>query len=59
MTDEDIKNIFTRYYRGKKAKNVAGSGLGLAIANDIVKVHGGSIDVESKLGKGTKFRIIF
>lgn len=57
VSEEDMKNIFMRYYRGKESSKVAGSGLGLAIANEIVKVHGGNIEVESELGKGTKFVI--
>ncbi|WP_129595798.1 HAMP domain-containing sensor histidine kinase [Anaerophilus nitritogenes] len=54
----DIKHIFTRYYRGTNtSKEHEGSGLGMAIAKDIVKIHGGDISVQSKIGCGTTFQI--
>lgn len=57
ISDKDIENVFNRYYRGAASNRTVGSGLGLAIAKDIVEVHGGTISVESELGKGSKFII--
>jgi len=56
---EDLPNIFVRFYRGDEARNVEEkeSGLGLAIAKSLVAAHGGTISVESRLGKGTTFTI--
>ena len=55
---EDIPFIFDRFYRGEKSRKrrkESGFGLGLSIAKWIIKNHGGSIDVESKVGEGTTF----
>jgi two-component system, OmpR family, sensor histidine kinase ArlS len=56
---EDLPLIFDRFYRVDKARSRAdgGMGLGLAIANSIAKLHGGQIEVESQVGKGSTFRI--
>ncbi len=61
MDKEDLKNIFTKFYRVKdeKIKGVKGTGLGLAIAKKIVEIHGGKIKAESEKGKGTKMIINF
>jgi two-component system, OmpR family, sensor histidine kinase ArlS len=59
--EEEIPLIFRRFYRIDKARSrkTGGSGLGLAIAKDIVENHGGYIDVQSKLGLGSKFIVKF
>ncbi|MBE3090514.1 MAG: HAMP domain-containing histidine kinase [Actinobacteria bacterium] len=54
---EDIENIFNRFYQVDKSRNDKGTGLGLAIAKWIVDIHKGTINIESELGKGTKFYI--
>jgi two-component system, OmpR family, sensor histidine kinase BaeS len=58
---EDLPFVFDRFYRGDKARqrsDSTSSGLGLAIAKAIVEAHGGTIQVESTLGKSTTFTII-
>ena len=52
----DLGHIFDRYWHARRGARTTGSGLGLAIARGLVEAHGGSIDVESALGKGTTFR---
>ena len=56
---EDLPYIFDRFYRVDKARSRAegGLGLGLAIAHSVAKLHGGNIDVESEVGKGSTFYI--
>ena len=55
----DRDRLFTRFFRTRHAEqqSVQGLGLGLGIARSIVESHGGRIDVESEVGRGSVFRI--
>jgi len=55
----ELPHIFERFYRGSQANEArgSGSGLGLAIVRSIVDMHGGSIDVESRVGNGSRFTV--
>ncbi len=57
---EDVPHIFDRFYRVDKSHSSAtgGSGLGLAICRWIVSAHGGKIELNSELGKGTTVRVL-
>lgn len=56
---EDLPKIFERFYKADKSRSntIKGSGLGLSIVQSIVQLFGGSIEVESKLGEGSKFTV--
>jgi signal transduction histidine kinase len=59
MDTETLDKLFQRYYRGTSTtKTTSGSGLGMAISKQLIELHGGSINVTSAPGKGTKVRII-
>lgn len=60
IPQEDLPYIFERFYRADKSRNrlTGGSGIGLTISRAIVNAHGGSIEVESTQGRGTKFTVI-
>ncbi len=58
INEENLKNLFNRYYRGTNTENHKGSGLGMSIAKEIIEAHGGSISVKSRLNKGTTIKIV-
>lgn len=55
---EDLPHLFKRFYRSRFAQDTPGIGLGLPLAKSIVEVHGGTLEVESELGRGTAFTIL-
>jgi signal transduction histidine kinase len=60
MSKEDLVNLFKKYYRGKKAKdlNIKGFGIGLYNAKKLANLHGGDIRIESQEDQGTKAVLI-
>jgi two-component system phosphate regulon sensor histidine kinase PhoR len=56
---ESLPRIFERFYRVDKgrAREEGGTGLGLAIVKHVAQAHGGQVEVDSRLGRGTTFRV--
>jgi len=59
LSREEHAQLFTRFFRGRSSvvTEAGGTGLGLVIAKAIVERHDGRIDVESRPGEGTRFRV--
>jgi two-component system sensor histidine kinase BaeS len=59
IADHELPNIFERFWRGEpsRARRTGGAGIGLAIVHELVRAHGGRIDVQSKPGEGSRFRV--
>ncbi len=61
IAPEDLRHIFTRFWRGDRSRSRAtgGAGIGLSIVRELVRAHDGRVDVDSTPGKGSRFRVIF
>lgn len=60
IAPRDLPYIFERFYRADPSRNRAtgGTGIGLTIARELVQAHGGRIEVESELGRGSTFTVL-
>lgn len=60
IAEKDQIKVFERFYRvdKEKSRNLGGTGLGLSIVKQIVKIHNGSISLQSVLGQGSTFTLI-
>jgi len=58
---EHIPRLTERFYRvdGSRSRDTGGTGLGLSIVKHVAQRHGGELEIDSEMGKGSRFRIIF
>jgi two-component system, OmpR family, phosphate regulon sensor histidine kinase PhoR len=56
---EEQKMIFQPFYRASKGSEKGGCGLGLYLVDQVMKEHGGRVEVESEVDQGSRFRLIF
>jgi two-component system phosphate regulon sensor histidine kinase PhoR len=59
IPQDALARIFERFYRVDKGRSreEGGTGLGLAIVKHVAQAHGGQVEVESRIGKGSTFRV--
>ena len=57
MSEEDARHAFDRFYRASNG-NGPGSGLGLSIVQSLVELHDGHVDLETELGRGSRFTVL-
>jgi signal transduction histidine kinase len=58
MSETDRQQVFVPFFRAEAVRNVPGHGIGLPLTSKIMELHGGRIQVESQLGRGTQVWLI-
>jgi len=58
---EHLPRLTERFYRvdGSRSRDTGGTGLGLSIVKHVVQRHGGELDIQSEVGRGSCFRLVF
>lgn len=59
ISAEHLPRVFDRFYRGDPSRSSAGTGLGLSLVKSIVNLHGGSVAIDSTIGRGTTVTLVF
>ncbi|HYD76111.1 ATP-binding protein [Ramlibacter sp.] len=59
IPEEALPHVFERFYRveGSQGRSIEGTGIGLALVAELVRLHGGTVQVRSRLGGGSTFTI--
>lgn len=59
ISKKELPHLFERFYRvqGAQSRSFEGSGIGLSLVQELVRLHGGSVQVESEVGQGTVFTV--
>ncbi len=59
IPEAELPHIFDRFHRieGQRGRTLEGTGIGLALVHELVKLHGGGIEVDSRIGEGTTVRV--
>jgi signal transduction histidine kinase len=57
ISEEELPHIYDKFFRSANptVQAITGTGLGLSMAYEVIKLHGGDMTVQSKLGEGTTF----
>jgi two-component system sensor histidine kinase BaeS len=57
IPEDELPRVFDRFWRGRRAGGTPGSGIGLAVVDELVRAHGGSVEVGNAEGGGTVFGV--
>ncbi len=59
ISQEELPKVFEKFYRSQddRVRQISGNGLGLTYTQEIVRLHGGRLSVQSELNKGTRFTL--
>jgi signal transduction histidine kinase len=57
IPEQDLRKIFSRYYRGSNVSGFVGTGIGLFLVAMVVRLHHGDVGAESREGKGSRFKV--
>jgi signal transduction histidine kinase len=57
ITEQDLPNLFARYYRGSNAQGFVGTGVGLYLVKTVAGLHGGDVTAQSTQGQGACFTL--
>jgi signal transduction histidine kinase len=57
IPEEEMHRVFERFFRASTATGVAGTGIGLHVAREIVRMHGGDLTLNSRMGEGTSVHL--
>jgi PAS domain S-box-containing protein len=59
ISSEELPHIFDKFFRSsdEQVRNIEGTGLGLAFAKEVVRLHGGGLTAQSKIGRGSRFTL--
>jgi two-component system phosphate regulon sensor histidine kinase PhoR len=60
IAPDEVSKVFEKFFRSQdpRVQEQTGTGLGLALANEVVRLHGGKIEVESEINKGSTFTVL-
>jgi len=58
ISQKQLSRIFEKFFRADPKEGISGTGLGLTVVKEIVEAHGGTINAESQVNKGSKFSVI-
>jgi two-component system heavy metal sensor histidine kinase CusS len=59
ISAEHLPRVFDRFYRAEPSRGSDGAGLGLALVKSILELHGGSVTIQSEVGRGTTVKLRF
>ncbi len=59
IPEQELEQVFQPFFRSSNSMEISGHGIGLSLVERIVRLHGGKVEVQSQLGKGTTFHVYF